>query len=422
MRFIDRIYWFFWFRFLRYIFKGYFVKKQERLLSKLKSEDEIVVIFFAMSLPMWRYQNLYEAMKKHPLFRPYIVLSPRITYSKEQQERDMQKLRNYFTHLGIPFVDFNVGGKVNNIRKTLKPDILFYPQPYDRAFVPLHDSSFFYDKLLAYYPYAFWSASGKWSYDTFFHNIAWKLFYSTEFHKTEAATIASNKGANVAVTGYPNADSFLYSPHLDVWKPQAHKVKRIVWAPHFTISKERSIVTHSNFLWMAHFMLEVAKRYYGKIQIAFKPHPSLLTELYLHPDWGKEKTDAYYSEWDRMENGQLDEGDFKNLFMTSDAIIHDCGSFSIEYHYSLKPAMYVSQNLKAYTDTLSEFGRRAVNLHYIATCEEDICRFIEHQVLDGDDPMLPERQEFYDKYLLPPNDKSVVENTIADILHSLGRK
>lgn len=422
MRFIDRIYWFFWFRFLRHIFRDYFVKKQERLLSELKSKDEIVVVFFAMSLPMWRYQNLYEAMKGHPLFRPYIVLSPRITYSKEQQERDMQKLRNYFTRLEIPFIDFHVGGKVENIRKTLRPDILFYPQPYDRALVPIHDSSFFYDKLLGYYPYAFWSASGKWSYDTFFHNIAWKLFYSTEFHKEEATSIASNKGANVAVTGYPNADSFLYSPHIDVWKPQPHRVKRIVWAPHFTISKERSIVTHSNFLWMAHFMLEVAKQYYGKIQIAFKPHPSLLTELYLHPDWGKEKTDAYYAEWDKMENGQLDEGDFKNLFMTSDAIIHDCGSFSIEYHYSLKPAMYVSQDLKAYTDTLSEFGRKAVNLHYIATCEEDIYRFIEYQVLDGNDPMLPERQEFYDKYLLPPNDKSVAENTLEDILQSLGRK
>lgn len=420
MRFIDRIYWFFWFRFLRYILKGCFVKKQERLLSKLKSKDEIIVVFFAMSLPMWRYQNLYEAMKKHPLFRPYIVLSPRITYSKEQQERDMQKLRDYFTHLGIPFVDFNVGGKVNNIRRTLKPDILFYPQPYDRAFVPLHDSSFFYDKLLAYYPYAFWSASGKWSYDTFFHNIAWRLFYSTEFHKTEAATIASNKGANVAVTGYPNADSFLYSPHLDVWKPQTHKVKRIVWAPHFTISKERSIVTHSNFLWMADLMLDIAREYKDKLQIAFKPHPSLLTELYLHPEWGKERTDTYYAAWRDLDNGQLDEGEFKDLFMTSDAIIHDCGSFSIEYHYSLKPAMYVSQDLKEYTETLSEFGRMAVNLHYKASNREDILRFIEHNVLGEEDPMLSARQNFYNKYLLPPNGKSVVENTLSDMLNSLG--
>ena len=83
MRFIDRIYWFFWFRFLRHLFKGYFAKKQANLLKELKTRDEIVVVFFAMSLPMWRYQRLYEAMKDHPLFRPYIVLTPRITYAKE---------------------------------------------------------------------------------------------------------------------------------------------------------------------------------------------------------------------------------------------------------------------------------------------------------------------------------------------------
>lgn len=422
MRFIHRIYWFFWFRFLRHLFKGYFAKKQANLLKELKTRDEIVVVFFAMSLPMWRYQRLYEAMKDHPLFRPYIVLTPRITYAKEQQRKDMDRLREYFTQLHIPFMDFDVDGRRPvNIRKTLKPDILFYPQPYDRAFTPMHDCSFFYDKLLAYYPYAFWSASGAWSYDTFFHNVAWKLFYSTELHHQEAVSIASNKGSNVSVTGYPNADNFLYTSHKDVWKPQSHSVKRIVWAPHFTISKERSIVTHSNFLWMADFMLEMAHKYKDKLQIAFKPHPSLLTELYLHPEWGKERTDAYYATWRDLDNGQLDEGEFKDLFMTSDAIIHDCGSFSIEYHYSLKPAMYVSQDLKEYTDTLSEFGRMAVNLHYKASNREDILHFIGHNVLGEDDPMLPARQEFYNKYLLPPGGKSVVENTLSDILKSLGR-
>ena len=84
--------------------------------------------------------------------------------------------------------------------------------------------------------------------------------------------------------------------------------------------------------------------------------------------------------------------------------------------------MYVSQDLKAYTDTLSEFGRMAVNLHYQATNREDILHFIEHNVLGEDDSMLLVRQEFYNKYLLPPGGKSVVENTLSDILHSLGRE
>ena len=225
----------------------------------------------------------------------------------------------------------------------------------------------------------------------------------------------------MVVVGYPNADIFLNEPPIDVWKPQKSKKKRLIWAPHFTISQERSFVCHSNFLWMADLMLDIAFRYSDCLQLAFKPHPRLLTELYLHPEWGKERADAYYSTWHTLENTQLDEDEFKDLFMTSDAMIHDCGSFAVEYHYSLKPVMYVLQDKQAYTDTLSQFGRKAIEAHYIGKCQDDIINFIKDIVLDGQDVMLSMRQKFYQEYLLPPNGKQVADNTIDDLLKSLGR-
>jgi CDP-glycerol glycerophosphotransferase (TagB/SpsB family) len=98
---------------------------------------------------------------------------------------------------------------------------------------------------------------------------------------------------------------------------------------------------------MAELMLELAQAYKDRIQIAFKPHPSLITQLYQHPDWGKERADDYYARWQQMENTQLETGGYVDLFMTSDAMIHDSGSFVVEYLYANRPVMFVSINLQS---------------------------------------------------------------------------
>jgi CDP-glycerol glycerophosphotransferase (TagB/SpsB family) len=170
---------------------------------------------------------------------------------------------------------------------------------------------------------------------------------------------------------------------------------------------------------MAELMLSIACEYKDQIQIAFKPHPALLTQLYQHKDWGKQRADAYYQQWKDMENAQLEEGQFIDLFMTSDAMIHDSGSFAVEYHYSKNPVMFVSKDMYPITSVLSDFGKKAYALHYIGSVEADIRSFIEQQVLAGDDPMKAQREEFFQNYLLPPNGKSVAQNVIDDIVESL---
>ena len=59
--------------------------KQKQILTEIKKKDKISVMFFAMNLPMWRYQSLYEAMLKHERFNAYIVLSPCISSQKNNK-------------------------------------------------------------------------------------------------------------------------------------------------------------------------------------------------------------------------------------------------------------------------------------------------------------------------------------------------
>ena len=389
-------------------------------VRRLRHKKEINVVFFASSLSMWRYQHLYEALSKHPKFNATIVIQPFVWWAEFQKETNVQELCDYFNSKSIPFfLGTNADGAIFDVKNELKPDILFYPQPYNGYYPDKLSYNNFYSKLLCYYPYAFWRSKDWWSYDNPLQRLAWKLFYSTELHKQDAKKYCPfNKGRNVEVVGYPTADDFLSGKYTGVWKPQGIKKKRIIWAPHFTIFSGGPI-TQSNFLWMAEFMLELAKKYSDKLQFAFKPHPHLLGKLCEHPNWGEEKAKEYYNTWATMENTQLDTGEFVDLFMTSDAMIHDCGSFCVEYHYSGNPVMYIADNFEEQVAEMADFGKLAMQQHYVGRNKQDIINFIENTVIGGIDPMKPSRAEFVQEYLVPPNGKSVVQNTMDILLKEL---
>ena len=381
-------------------------------IKSLKFKKRIKVVFIATNLSMWRYQNLYQTLRKNPKFDVYILITPFIEFDSQQQINDYNTLTNYFEENKIPFLSaINKDNTPFNLRKEINPDILFYPQPYRRIVSPSLQYTHFLDKLLCYYPYAFWTSKGEWSYNQGFHNMAWKLFYSTELHRKDAILYSMNKGKNVEIVGYPNADNFLSGTYRNVWKKQDTPKKRIIWAPHYTIFSG-GYLCQSNFLSIAENMIDLAKNYTDKIQFAFKPHPKLYTELCNHKDWGKQKTEAYYQQWKTMENTQLESGEYIDLFMTSDAMIHDSSSFTVEYHYSQKPVMFITNNYNKHLEGKSDFGKLAMEQHYIGKNKEDIIQFIENVVLKGNDPMKAGRENFFKRYLLPPNGKTVAQNTI----------
>ena len=407
---------------VKFLFREYIAFNQRRYVRKLQDKEKINVVFFAMQRSMWKYQYLYQEFKKNNRFNVSIVLSPARRFVKEQQKKDMQELSSYFTEQGIDFYDYDVENPQNaiDVKRVLDPDILFYPQHYSLLLNPLHDSTGFNDRLICYYPYAFWTTKGSWGYNSRMQNYAWKLFYSTKFNYEDAHQYCYNKGKNVYIVGYPSMDDFLYGEHSYEWKNPDRKIKRIIWAPHFSIDPNNRIINRACFLWMADAMLDIAQKNKDKIQIVFKPHPRLMTELYAHPDWGREKTDAYYKQWETMPNTKVETENYIDLFMTSDAMIHDCGSFSVEYLYAGKPVMFMANNEKEYRKELNGLGNGALDQHYIGTDIDAIYRFLDDVVIGGKDIMKGQRAKFVNDILLPPNGKSVVENTMDFIYKGLG--
>ena len=399
---------------------------QRRRIDMVKQRGKARVVFLAMSVPIWKYQHLYELMARDARFDVTIVLSPSIDYDREQRSRDVIGLRQYFDNKNIKYVDFDLSDNATpfDIKNQIDPDVIFYPQPYEHLLVPQHDCLNFYDRLLCYYPYAFMTGRGKLTYDFHFHNLAWRLYYPNEDIRHEAEVTAWNKGRNVRIVGHPNGDDFAQWSGADPWKSMAdgRSRKRIIWAPHFSFDDKFGQLPRGNFLWVAHFMLDLAQRYKEFVQIAFKPHPRLLTELYAHPDWGRHRTDEFYQQWADMENTQLELGNYINLFMTSDAMIHDSGSFVIEYLYTHKPVMFISRDINHFLTGQTDLSREAFATLYIGKDESEILDFVDNVVLGGDDPMLSCRMAFYDKHLRPPEGKTVAQNTLDDLAQSLGLK
>ena len=182
---------------------------------------------------------------------------------------------------------------------------------------------------------------------------------------------------------------------------------------------EKDWLHRGSFLFLNEAMLRLAEKYKSILTFVFKPHPRLLTELYNHPNWGKERTDAYYKQWRDLPYTRLESGNYISLFLESDAMIHDCGSFSVEYHYTQNPVLFFTNDLASIKGQLNELGLAAINAHYIGSSIGDIEAFIENVVIKGEDPMKQKRKAVYDQYLVPPNGKTAAENIYDDLVKSL---
>ncbi len=380
---------------------------------KIINKPKINVVFFAIDRATWKYDQLYKLFKQNKKFEPAIVVCPNNNYGNEILVEEMAR-----TFRSLNAKNFNVVKTYNeqtgewlDVKKVLKPDIIFFTNPHQLTKKEYYITNYI-NYLTCYLPYTFQISNlYELQYNQLFHNLVWKAFYPTTIHKEIAQKYARNRGRNVVISGYSGTDKLQdksYSPK-DSWKIKSRDIKRIIWAPHHTIDNDTSFMAYSNFLVYHKDILNMAMKYVDKIQIAFKPHPLLRSKLYLEKDWGIEKTNAYYSKWENLPNGQLEECDYADLFLTSDAMIHDSSSFMAEYLIVNKPVLFTIRDQKI-TERLNIFGKMAFEQHYHAYSSDDIVRFIEGVVINDNDIKKDQKESFVLKYIKTPNDSSATMN------------
>jgi len=393
----------------------------EKALKIIRKKEKIKVVFLVIHESVWKYDELYRLMEQDKRFDPIIVICPYVVYGEDNMLREMNQAFNAFNKKGYKTIKaLKENDTWLDVKNEIKPDIVFFTNPWKLTKNQYYINNF-NDILTCYVPYFYQVTKHlKENFGGLLQNTVWKVFYESNIHFEYAKRYSKNNAANVIITGYPGIDDYIFQKKInnDPWKIKDEKIKRIIWAPHHTINGQDAGLGLSNFITYSDFFINLLDIYHNYIQIAFKPHPLLKPKLYKDSNWGIKKTDKYYSMWNNHENGLLIEGDYTELFLTSDAMIHDCGSFTVEYLSTSKPTLYLLNNANQ-LNSLNSFGKMAINYHYKAYDTLDIEKFVKDIVIKGDDYMKNKRIEFIHQFLMPPNNKTATKNIFDYILSAL---
>lgn len=365
---------------------------------------------------MWKYEDIMQRMLDDNRFKVSCILYPYNSFSNEEKDKSIRTIDEYLSHFSV--AKYNVWDSNINIQDLLnkiKPELIFYPMPYEGIYGNELEYSCLKNLLTVYYPYGISIQNGGLTYNTPFHNIAWKNYAPTEWHRRRAVQCSDGKGKNTVTSGALLVNNLKEKNFNSPWKSDHPNMKKIIWAPHYSITSGHALY-RTGFLWMHEYMSKLAERMADKLQIAFKPHPKLKTMLYQHPDWGKERTDKYYKRWEEGRNTILSEGNYEALFATSDAMIHDSCGFICEYLYTCNPVMFCSKDIEEVRKDNNEFGNNCLDRHYLATSIKDIETFIEKVIFESVDTLKDNREAFYADVLRPHGDLNPAEFIYNDIL------
>lgn len=387
---------------------------------KLKCTNRpLNVIFLVLYPSVWKYDSVYKLMEKDLMFNPLVLICPVLDRGYEHMvetlhgTQDLFRSRGYNTKVAY---DETTGTYIN--MDSLSPDILMYAFQWTSHTDPRFDLEHTRKYLKCYVNYSYKNNPFRWSIACEAQSLMWLYFSECEDNKRLIQSFSKAEFQNVRVVGYPMYDEFkTTAPTAKDWKLAKTGRKKIIWAPHHTIEGFDSAIKLSTFLLFADTMVEMAQKYKDQIEIVFKPHPQLKPALYNHPKWGKERTDAYYEWWEKTENTNYVLGAYVDLFLSSDAMIHDCHSFTVEYLYVNKPVMFMTNFDRE--SQCNEVGKKALACHYHGQTAADIEQFIQKVVLGGEDSMLDKRTAFYNNILVPPNNMSVAENIVHCIKKEL---
>ncbi len=393
-----------------------------RVVMRVAAQDRITVVFLAMSVAYWKYDTVYRRMAKDPRFNPIIMPVMRTNQPFEAQLRDHDEMMREFGSRGYNVVPgYDRQTKCFRSAKDLDPDVVFYTHPYSGQgrIRRMYDFWAQRSSLICYAPYYFPGGFTSSLFNLPLQNAAWRLFYTSKFMQDCCRTGMSNRGVNVVCSGYcfdEQLDECVVDSVVASWSKDHKGRKRIIWAPHHSIDSSDTGLRTSTFLLVFDLMKDVAIRFKENVFITFKPHPVLYSRLL--KNWGRERTDAYYRFWAEGENTQIQQGDYVALFKGSDAMIHDCGSFTYEYLQLDKPCMFLYR--PDFLRTSNALIKSAHDAHYSGRNRDDVVEFINAIVRAAPDPLKEKRNIFKRDYLASPNGKSFSENVVNEIWSGLG--
>ncbi|MFI3300627.1 MAG: CDP-glycerol glycerophosphotransferase family protein [Candidatus Gastranaerophilales bacterium] len=186
------------------------------------------------------------------------------------------------------------------------------------------------------------------------------------------------KITNVTPVGHPRLDEYFTEiKNENIWR-EKEKIK-IIYAPHHSFEK-RSL-KFGTFAWSGKKILELAKKYSNEATFILKPHPRFDYAILSNNIMTEDELNSFYKEWQVC--GEIyDQGDYFDLFRTSDALITDCVSFLAEYLPTKKPIIQLKRK-----DSMkfNSFGKAISKDFYGCYNEKELDDVFEEVIINKND-------------------------------------
>jgi len=269
--------------------------------------------------------------------------------------------------------------------------VIFYSQPYLMSGM-ISSVRSLRNTRKVYVPYTFGESM----------NSAQFTFGASAISRCDIAVISNPQLAGPYLAAFGVREAQWGYPELSLIdqgsKSSLGKVLNILWAPHWTTSLEKNEDGVSQLERWANSLLQLKVELLKKgltVYIRCRAHPRLLEKR------GQNLADAGQLLRNlESSGGMMIEPKVRGVhhdFNWSHVLVHNGGSFTIEYLASLKPALYLTEK-SVVIPTLNSLGNLALDHHY--KCEN--LGQLEQQLREisaGKDPMRGIRNVFWSQIL-----------------------
>ena len=393
-----------WLVHLKYYFR--------KIKFRMKKNNIIRVIFCVSQNQLWCCQSLYDELEKDNNFEVRIIALPNWEDKTHNLIESGNANYDFFLKRKMNVVKgFDINGNIIDLCG-VATEIMFVDQPATIDYLEMNGipiekivDAFF----LSYIPYGYKVANGGISHFGLpLHNYSWKVFAESNWHKQQFYKLGKMKAKNVVTSGFPKLDIYNNEECTnDVWKNSVPNRKRVIWAPHWSFGD--ADLAFSTFDKYYMYFYDFAKEH-NEIEWILKPHQRVYTWAVQTGLMSKTEVDEYFDKWDKLPNAHVyNEGNYMDIFRTSDALITDCGSFLAEYLPSKKPIIHLYRPEAEY----NEVGYKLINTYYRCTTFTDIERIIKQVIIMEDDYKYTEREKIMENVV--PN-KEGAGRTIMNVI------
>ena len=348
----------------------------QQVIEKKRRSGEAVIRFaaFVSNDAMYGMDDVFALMRENPgRWEPKVVIVPDVSRGFSHQKQTYIRAREYFIRrygTDVVIDGWNMDEDVfYDVMDAF--DIIYFADPYDAMAPQVHSIRYatMRDVLPVYVNYGY-----DVGYYTMYSrmkgpelNYVWKYFTETVYSQRDCKNLMINRGGNVVLTGYAKMDAYAGYPA----KEEGDK-KKILITFHHSVNMEE--LPLSNFMYY-YDKLPLLPKMFPDIDFVFRPHPLLFIRMINDHIWSEEQVRLYRKELEQAGIAYSDGGDYLSLFAECDAIINDCGSFTVEWLFTGKPGCFVfSDKLKE--EHLTTQMREAITRYRIARSFKEITDFI----------------------------------------------